>query len=579
MPGAARANVKRDSVQVHDASDFPAMRAGSIGPRRVAPPPRIVAVFAPVSTGRDGVSRPNRVKPNRRFTIHQSAARDVVWPATFSSGRCSVAARLVDRTGSRPARPTATRSSLGDHGREREPNDTRDHAAWAVADHPRLAGRDSGAVALHRDGNFIEMGLPTRETTESGWYRVRGGAFAATAMLVLTACGGGSTIAGHITAASSSSAPAATSSPAAAQLDPGNFPTTPQPPMGTAGTEFVGKLLDAQRMAGFVIGPWEVDPRLNVDYPSGPMVLKESGAIFGVGAPQAVTDALDRHGFVNGFTSSRQVDASSNFNTILRNSVIRFADPAAAAAAAADTMQAESQQSAGGSLPNAVVIPGHPDALATNYTWTQNDTHVEWKTNIVSFTPHGPYVLLQQVESTDSLEAGLAIATKTLDLQIPLIDKFTPTAATDFPTLPRDPSGQLARTLMKPEKGLGVTENATYDRRGQLQFDSNPVATSQVFDQTGTDLSTRGLTTVYRAADAASAGRVVDAFAGQAAPLTKGAVTPVSGVPGSRCQALAGSGGTYCLATADRFAIELTAAQPAAATQMLTAQYLMLMAR
>jgi hypothetical protein len=39
-----------------------------------------------------------------------------------------------------------------------------------------------------------------------------------------------------------------------ALLDPGNYPTKPLPPRGVAGTPFEGKLLDAQRMADFVVG-------------------------------------------------------------------------------------------------------------------------------------------------------------------------------------------------------------------------------------------------------------------------------------------------------------------------------------
>jgi len=50
-------------------------------------------------------------------------------------------------------------------------------------------------------------------------------------------------------------------------LDPGNYPTKPLAPMGAAGTPATGALLDAQRMADFVVGPWEVDPALAAAYP------------------------------------------------------------------------------------------------------------------------------------------------------------------------------------------------------------------------------------------------------------------------------------------------------------------------
>jgi hypothetical protein len=47
-----------------------------------------------------------------------------------------------------------------------------------------------------------------------------------------------------------------------ALLDTGNYPTRPQPPLGKAGTRFRGGVIEAARMAGSVVGPWEIDSRL-----------------------------------------------------------------------------------------------------------------------------------------------------------------------------------------------------------------------------------------------------------------------------------------------------------------------------
>ncbi len=47
-----------------------------------------------------------------------------------------------------------------------------------------------------------------------------------------------------------------------ALLDVGNYPTRPSAPIGTAGTPEIGAIVEGQRMANYVTGPWEVDPSL-----------------------------------------------------------------------------------------------------------------------------------------------------------------------------------------------------------------------------------------------------------------------------------------------------------------------------
>jgi hypothetical protein len=433
-------------------------------------------------------------------------------------------------------------------------------------------GSDSHVAVTRGGGNFYQMGLLRPATTRSHQVRApRGAILAVATVLLLTGCGT-TTVSGHATSSSSNSS-STTSTAASARPDPGNYPITPRPSLGPANTALGGSLLDAQRMAGFVVGPWEVDPRLIDTYPVGPMVLKSAAAI-GPVVDQTFMEAAERHGFVNGFRSARKADG----HTILVNTVLRFPDQASAAAAAAEMNQAKIERPVSGATRSVVSINGHPDALASNYPFTPQDTKVEWRANMTSLTPHGPFVLMQEVQSTDSLDAGLALTAKTLDLQIPLIDQFAPTAPADFPTLPKDPTGQLARTLPVPEKEVPVVSNATYDRRGELHFQSDPVATGQLFDATGVDVVTAGRSNVFRAADAAAAAKIVDVFAQQVGAIA-GAVpsAPVVGVPGSRCLTVP-SVGAYCVAAADRYAFEVSAAQLGDAAQLLAAQYLMLTA-
>jgi hypothetical protein len=455
--------------------------------------------------------------------------------------------------------------SVGERARCRiAPGNTRRHESAGST------GADCRAAAVHEGGNFYRMGSVARETSKSARMWARCGSMTAlAAVLALTGCG--HTVTGHAISASSNGA-SPSSAPATVKPDPGNYPTTPRPPLGTATTAFDGKLIDAQRMAGFVIGPWEVDPSLTADYGVGPLVLKSAAAIWDVIDPPLVT-AANNHGFVNGFRSARQVQDK----TVLINNVLRFPDPASATAAAAEIHQVELAEPVTDGTRDVVSIPGHPEALASNHPLAAYGSLVGWKAQVFSLAPHGSYVLMQSALSNDGLDAALALVAKTLELQAPLIDQFAATAPADFPTLPKDPSGQLARTLPVAEKDATVMRPATYDGRGELHFQTDPVASGRLFDETGIDVVTAGLTTVYRAADAASAAKVVDAFAAEVGRQASGPSAPVPGVPGSRCLTIS-SGGSYCVGVVDRYAFEVQSAQAPAAAQMVAAQYLMLTA-
>jgi hypothetical protein len=387
------------------------------------------------------------------------------------------------------------------------------------------------------------------------------------AMIAASACG--NTVSG--TAASqksdSSSSSSASSSP---KPDPGNYPTTPRPPLGAAGTPLKGSLLDAQRMAGYVTGPWEVDPGLIEAFPPQALVIKNADAV-GVFLDKDVSPVAGKHNFVNGFHTARQLTGQRS----LRNAVLRFSDPAEAAAAATEMAQVQMAQPVSGATRTAVPVPGHADALTSSYPFTDTDSHHE-RANITSFTPHGPFVLVQIAQSFNGLDEAVGLVGKTLDLQIPLIDQFTPTAVADFPSVPVDPSGLLARTIPVSGKDETVNSNATYDRRGQEQFQSDPVKSAQLFGDTGMDVSTSAKTTVYQATDGAAASKIVDEFAAEVSATGK-PDDPVTGVPGSTCINLSSSG-IYCVAPAGRYAIEASSGQRDDVHQLLAAQYLMLTA-
>jgi hypothetical protein len=352
-------------------------------------------------------------------------------------------------------------------------------------------------------------------------------------------------------------------------LDAGNYPTKPAP-LGAAGTDAVGRIVEAQRMANFVTGPWEVDPTLIGQYLSSGLVLKEASVLTTISSRDIATVA-DKHGFVNGFHSSREDKGRKQ----LSNTVMRFPDAASATAAATEMATSVAAPGPDSVLTGAATlpIPGHPEALGISGTFAEANSGQVWQL-VESFTPHGPYVLMQSAQTVDGGSAApAALVARTLDLQAPLIDGFQATPLSGFSGLPIDPTGLLARTLPIAPTDALTYQRTVYQAHGTLQFQSDPVRGTKLFADTGMDQAAFGKTNVYQARDVAAAAKITDDFAAEIAPMAK-PVDGVNGLPASRCMNTSGS--FYCLATADRYAIEVSAGQLPDAKQQVAAQYLML---
>src|SRR6476620_4968148 len=63
------------------------------------------------------------------------------------------------------------------------------------------------------------------------------------------------------------------------QLDAGPYPTKARQPLGVAGNPARGIVIEAQRMANNVVGPWEIDPALTVWLGFGAVVLPDADAL------------------------------------------------------------------------------------------------------------------------------------------------------------------------------------------------------------------------------------------------------------------------------------------------------------
>lgn len=383
--------------------------------------------------------------------------------------------------------------------------------------------------------------------------------------LLITACGGP-------TDDTTAQQPAPTSTPVVSPdaLDVGKYPTTPRPALGLAGDAPAGIVADAQHMADFIVGAWDVDPEMVNPYLSStylvtaPVMLEQLG-------PAGIAAAAEQRGMVSGFVSARQATGKS----ILMNGVLRFPDPAAATAAAGEMSQAAAQQPIQGATPTPTAIPGQPDAVASTYPFTPHGTDRAWAA-IRSFTPHGPYVLMQVAQSIDGLEPAAALVAETIELQRPLIDQFTPAPIDKLADVPLDPTGLLVRTIPAEVGTAPATKNAAYGPRGAVHFQSNPVGSATLFEDAGVTVVAMGETNVYEARDAPSATLVANSFGTEVSVDGVTPADPVPALPGSRC--LQFPQGFYCVASGDRYAIEVHADQLGDAHQQVAAQYVMLTA-
>lgn len=362
------------------------------------------------------------------------------------------------------------------------------------------------------------------------------------------------------------------------QLNPGSYPTTAAPPLGDAGSDQVGRRIEGQRLAAHVIGPWQVDPSLSAA-PSTSVVNGFNDLGHVVWPP--IIAGADGMPFVVGFMSERKAPGA-NPPMSLRNAILLFANPDVANTVAHNMTEAAMHMPRDLTVTpvvtqpeRALPIPGHPDSRATLLNFQEGNQPIQ---EITVLTAHGPYVVVQVVRCAAGPDCEASLAARTLDLQLPLIDTFTPTDPRQFPTLPQDPTGLVVKTLPLPPGQATTTSGAAYPPAGALHLDEDPTHTGPALTAAGVDYVSVNLDTLYQAKDPNSAQTLAStlADAAAAAPGAQGAA-PAPGMPQSRCTRVSDSSGLvsryWCLASAGRYAIKAIARQLDNAHQQVSAQF------
>jgi hypothetical protein len=367
------------------------------------------------------------------------------------------------------------------------------------------------------------------------------------------------------------------------KLVTGSYPIAPLPPLGVAGSPDVGRRIAAQLMAPYVLGPWQVDATLTEGTnPAAAILLSREDLAFNLRA--RVGAGSYGQPFVNGFVADRHnTDKSAPMS--LRNGVLRFADAKAASDAVAAMTNSTLQIPLDASVypvlteqPTTVPVPGHPESSGLLQKFNEDDIlHQE----VTALTAHGPFLVFEVVQHPKGPDAAAAMAAHALDMQLPLLDGLPPTTPADFPQLPLDPTGLVARTLPTAPDEATPMSGSAYPPPGALHAEANPVVVASQLSTAGVDQVSIGAGTLYRARDAAAAAALAKDFGDDVAkvPATQSAAG-VPGLPDSRCLLVADANGLVpkylCLATFDRYAFKTSARDFTRVQQQLAAQYRML---
>ncbi|MFD4442682.1 hypothetical protein ACFWPK_23205 [Nocardia sp. NPDC058519] len=365
-------------------------------------------------------------------------------------------------------------------------------------------------------------------------------------------------------------------------LDVGNYPSTPGT-IGNAKSNKQARARESQRLGDYVVLPFEADPTYTMVtgfFPS-PIVLNRKGL-----SKMIVNDTFDdvakdlTAGWVNSWSTG---DSALDKGHRVSLAVLMFPD-AATAAVVGPTLEHDDFTYNSDNEP--VQITKYPGTTA------------HWRpgiSSIGSWTVHDRYVVFIKLDD-ETHPADLPSLTgqveRMLEVQLPLLDKFTPTPTPDLPHVALDVDGLLGRTLpSSPDNPTRAQPDGVFTGRGvfSLLVNAGP-ATFTRLDEFAIDLISFGESVIFRSRTQEAAERH---FADQANAAASMATSnrifkPIPAPPGLgqnvACYAIAatvdgkevGATANYCGFQTDRYYVEVESTQVQDLYQQVNAQYAML---
>ncbi|MCZ4521186.1 hypothetical protein O4220_21955 [Rhodococcus ruber] len=360
--------------------------------------------------------------------------------------------------------------------------------------------------------------------------RFRAGAVVAAVTSILVAGCGTDTV------ESANTAPVTSTESAPTDLDTADYRTWPQAEYATVRDEQQGYVIEAQRLAEYVVLPSNIDPSLVNGAALG--VLQSPDATDLILPPEAVpvlSNAGMLSGFATGRTSDTPVGAEGEANA-LRISVLRFPDSGAAIAAADgvhQVMLTEAPPAESGGAARAAATETAIDVLPETAASISPDAEGPG-VRVDTFTARGDFLIYVSGYSGTGDEQWIApTVARTVDEQGRLLDEFPETPMGQFTTLPIDVDNVLILTL--PAEQRSVNQLSVYGTRGLKHFTEGGDI-DDVIDETGTDRIAIDDSMVFRSADESGAEKLYQAM--NDSDLADGVYeesAPAPGVPGSMC--------------------------------------------
>ncbi|GGC69802.1 hypothetical protein IEU95_01795 [Hoyosella rhizosphaerae] len=349
-------------------------------------------------------------------------------------------------------------------------------------------------------------------------------------------------------------------------LDAGDYVTSARGTFGTVGDEFLGRSVEGQRLAEYVVLPTEIDDELTVGAAMSTYVIKDGNSL-GTLLTGSVPEIAQQHNMLTGFSTSRSTEDDSK-STV--HAVLRFPD-ATVAQSAAQQMNHNllTEDPFGLGLPKSNSISGLPGTLISS---TEDD--VAFSAN--AFTAFQDYVLYTWIKVNPVHKQWAADFLLDLtEAQKTLVAQFPATPAGEFANIQMDVDEVLRYAVPRTE-GLQTSEQAIYGPRGWSHFAANPDGSLQRYQETGTTRIAVDATTVYLSDTPEGSKKLFQRFS---ATFADHGLEPASAPPGLDGEVMCwwkprGFALTYCLIQDGQFLAAAQDADETTAHQLATAQYL-----